>query len=123
MRTVRSPLLTVALVLLAGCGGIDAPQAVQPEPTATAMELPDGRTATPEQQAFLDEVLPQLSEANASDVLVVLSEGESVCTVLLEPSSPRGLATGVQLMTQGRWNQTEATVMIRSAAKHFCPDK
>lgn len=87
------------------------------------MELPDGRTATDEQRAFLEDVTPALSGDKAADVLHVLNEGESVCRIFADPSDPTQQRQAVDLLmdTGYGWTATEATVMVRSAAEHFCP--
>jgi hypothetical protein len=120
MRTVRYLLMTAAVALLAGCG---SGSTAQPDPTPpAAMELPDGRTATPEQSAFLEDVTASLSEEKARDVLFVLSEGESVCRLWDDPSDPTQQRQAVDLFldTGYGWTQTEATVMVRAATEHFC---
>lgn len=122
---MRAALLAAVLLLLAGCGGFDPPAVAGTPTSAAPSALPDGRVPTPEQQAFLDEVLPQLSEDHAADVLRVLEDGESVCTVFLHPTDPTAQQQAVGMFTQQDfgWTETEAWVVVRAAPKHFCPDK
>lgn len=92
------------------------------ETTSESRTLPDGSTATGEQDAYLDAVEPHLTDDNAGDVLAVLDDGESVCTIWLHPADSQSQAIQSLIQASG-YNETEATVIARAAADHLCPGK
>lgn len=117
-------VLAVALAgSLAGCGGGEpssSASAATSETTTATRTLPDGGTATADEAAFLDDVLPQLSGQRAEDPAGVLNEGHGYCEVYANPASADIQAQAVDVLVRAGWTTTDAQVTIRAASEHLC---
>jgi hypothetical protein len=110
---MRRVVVGIAVVIaLAGCS---ANADAQPAATSTALALPDGSTASPEQAAFWEAVEPSLTDDHRRDVLGILGEAKSICEI-----NPKA-DWEIGVLKNAGYTLTEATAINTEAHKHLCP--
>lgn len=115
IRRALTALALAACLPLAACGSGDDDQAAATT-SATAVTLPDGRTATDAEAAYLSQIKPSMSDDHNRDVVALLENGHSVCEVNM---SEDWTIDALQKTSDG-YDRTEATAIDTAARHHLC---